>query len=131
MIDTLRLAILQSELALFPATGIVMNPIDWTHIELIKDEEKRYIFAQVQGLATKTLWSRSVVDTPAMTVDKYLVGAFKLAAQVFDREDANVEISTEDRDNFVKNMITLRCEERLALAIYRPESLIYGDFGNV
>jgi HK97 family phage major capsid protein len=131
MIDTIRLAILQSELALFPATGVVMNPIDWTHIELTKDSQGRYIFAQVQGLATKTLWGRSIVDTPAMTVDKYLVGAFKLGAQIFDREDANVEVSTEDSDNFRKNLITLRGEERLALAIYRPEAFIYGDFGNV
>jgi HK97 family phage major capsid protein len=128
MIDTIRLAILQSELALFPATGVVMNPIDWTHIELTKDSQGRYIFAQVQGLATKTLWGRSIVDTPAMTVDKYLVGAFKLGAQIFDREDANVEISTEDSDNFRKNLVTIRAEERLALAVYRPESFIKGTF---
>lgn len=130
-IDTIRLAILQAELALFPATGMVLNPTDWARIELTKDSQGRYIFANVQGVATPTLWGRPVVSTPAMTVDKFLVGAFRLGAQIFDREDANVEISTEDSDNFRKNLITLRGEERLALAVYRPEAFIYGDFGLV
>jgi HK97 family phage major capsid protein len=37
MIDTLRLAVLQASLNEFPATGIVLNPIDWARIELLKD----------------------------------------------------------------------------------------------
>jgi HK97 family phage major capsid protein len=77
------------------------------------------------------MWGRPVVSTPAMTNDKFLVGAFRLGAQIFDREDANVEISTEDADNFTKNMITIRGEERLVLVVYRPEAFIYGGFGLV
>jgi HK97 family phage major capsid protein len=65
-----------------------------------------------------------------MTIDKYLVGAFRLGAQIFDREDANVEISTEDDVNFRKNLVTIRAEERLGLAVYRPEAFIKGDFSD-
>jgi HK97 family phage major capsid protein len=53
---------------------------------------------------------------------------FSPAAQLFDREDANVVISTENADDFEKNMISIRCEERLALAVKRPEAFIYGTF---
>lgn len=127
-IDYVRLALLQAELALFPATGIVLNPTDWARIELTKDAEGRYIFAMPQTASTPMLWSRPVVSTPAMTVTKFLTGAFKLGAQIFDREDANVELSTEDGDNFKKNLVTLRGEERLALACYRGEAFIYGTF---
>lgn len=130
-IDTIRLAILQSEIALFPATGVVLHPIDWARIELTKTTVGEYIFAQVQSMAGPTLWGRPVVSTMAMSVDKFLAGAFLLGAQIFDREDANVEISTEDSDNFRRNLVTIRAEERLALAVYRPEAFIYGDFGNV
>lgn len=130
-IDTIRLAMLQSELALFPNSGVVLNPIDWARIELTKSTVGEYIFAQPQSLAGPTLWSRPVVSTIAMTVDKFLTGAFMLGAQLFDREDANVEISTEDSDNFRRNLVTIRAEERLALAVYRPEAFIFGDFGNV
>jgi len=131
MIDTVRLAILQSELAEFPSTGIVLNTIDWTRIELTKDNEGRYIFAAPQSVAGPMLWGRPVVATQAMDPDEFLTGAFRLGAQVFDREDATVEISTEDSDNFRKNLVTVRGEERLVLAVYRPEAFIYGDFGNV
>lgn len=127
-IDYIRLALLQSELALFPASGMALNPIDWARIETTKDLEGRYIFAQPQALANPVLWGRPVVSTPAMTATKFLVGAFKLGAQIFDREDANVELSTEDGDNFKKNLVTLRAEERLALCVYRPEAFIYGTF---
>lgn len=129
-IDTIRLALLQAELAEFPATGIVLNPIDWARIELTKDAEGRYIFAQPQNSATPMLWSRPVVSTQAMDQDDFLAGAFRLGAQLFDREDANVEVSTEDSDNFRRNLVTIRAEERLVLAVYRPEAFVFGDFTN-
>lgn len=123
-IDTIRLMLLQAELAEYPATGIVLHPSDWCAIELTKETTGAYIFANPQSLATPRLWGRPVVATQAMTVDTALVGAFQLGAQVFDREDANVVISTENQDDFIKNMVTIRAEERLALAVYRPEAFI-------
>lgn len=123
-IDVIRLMLLQAELAEYPATGIVLHPSDWTAIELTKDDNKGYIFANPQSMASPVLWGRPVVATQAMTVDTALVGAFQLGAQIFDREDSNVVISTENQDDFIKNMVTIRAEERLALAVYRPEAFI-------
>ena len=130
-IDNIRLAMLQAFLAEYPATGIVMNPIDWARIELLKDTTGRYIIGNPQGSIGATLWNLPVVETQAIAVDKFLTGAFKMGAQVFDRWQARVEVATENEDDFVKNMVTILAEERLALAVYRPESFIYGDFGNV
>lgn len=123
-IDVLRLMLLQAELAEYPATGIVLHPSDWTAIELTKDTTGSYIFANPQSLAQPVMWGRPVVATQAMTVDTALVGAFRMGAQIFDREDANVVISTENQDDFIKNMVTIRAEERLALAVYRPEAFV-------
>lgn len=123
-IDVLRLMLLQAELAEYPATGIVLHPSDWAVIELKKETTVGYIFANPQALATPRLWGRPIVTTQAMTVDTALVGAFDLGAQLFDREEINVVIATQNEDDFVKNMITIRCEERLALAIYRPEAFV-------
>ncbi|WP_423192973.1 phage major capsid protein [Cupriavidus sp. H18C2] len=130
-IDNIRLAMLQAALAEFPATGIVMHPSDWARIELLKDTTGRYIIGNPQGVAQPTLWGQPVVATQAISVDKFLTGAFKLGAQVFDRWEARVEVATENEDDFVKNLVTILAEERLALAVYRPEAFIYGDFGNV
>jgi HK97 family phage major capsid protein len=131
MFDQIRYAMLQAVLAEYPATGHVLHPIDWARMETTKDGQGRYILGDPANGAPPRLWRLPVVETPAMTVDKFLTGAFKLACQLFDREDANVELSTEDRDNFVKNMVTIRGEQRTGLAVYRPEALVYGDFGFV
>lgn len=130
-LDMIRLALLQAELAEYPATGIVMNPTDWARIEMLKDADGRYIIGNPQGVAAPTLWGRPVVATQAIAADKFLTGAFRLGAQVFDRWQARVEVATENEDDFVKNMVTILAEERLALAVYRPEAFVYGDFGNL
>ncbi|ELI8400356.1 TPA: phage major capsid protein [Yersinia enterocolitica] len=128
-IDDLRLAMLQSQLARFSASGHVLHFIDWAKIELTKDTLGRYILGNPSALTTPTLWGLPVVATEAAAFKgKFLTGAFNAGAQIFDREDANVVISTENSDDFEKNMITIRCEERLALAVYRPEAFITGAF---
>lgn len=129
-IDDIRLAILQAQLARLPATGIVLHHIDWAKIELIKDDVGGYILANPLSLAGPRLWGLPVVATE---IDEFkgnlLVGAFQTGAQFFMREDANVVIATTNADDFEKNMITVRCEERGALAVKRPEAFVYGPFG--
>ncbi|KAA8667385.1 phage major capsid protein [Pantoea dispersa] len=128
-IDDLRLAMLQAQLARFPASGHVLHFIDWAKIELTKDTLGRYILANPAALTGPTLWGLPVVATEAAAFQgKFLTGAFNAGAQIFDREDANVVISTENADDFEKNMISIRCEERLALAVKRPEAFVYGSF---
>lgn len=131
-IDTLRWAMLQSQLARIPATGHVLHYTNWAEIELLKDTLGRYIVGDPQGTLAPRLWNLPVVPTeiPAFQ-DKFLTGAFAQGAQLFDREDANVVISTENVDDFEKNMISIRCEERAALAVYRPEAFIYGSLPTV
>lgn len=128
-IDDLRLAMLQAQLARLPASGHVLHFIDWAKIELTKDTLGRYILANPLGLAGPVLWGLPVVATEAVGFEgKFLTGAFQTGAQLFDREDANVVISTENADDFEKNLISVRCEERAALAVKRPEAFIYGEF---
>jgi len=126
IIDVLRLAMLQAALAEYPATGHVLHPTDWAVIETLKDTTGRYIIGNPQGTTTPTLWGLPVVATQAIPVRKFLTGAFKLGAQLFDRWDARVETGFVN-DDFIKNLVTVLAEERLALAVYRPEAFIYGD----
>lgn len=132
-VDQVRMAILQAVLAEFPSTGIVMNPIDWARFEMIRvdrdadgNPKGAYLIGNPQSGATPQLWRLPVVETPAMTAGKFLTGAFRLGAQLFDRWVARVQLSTENEDDFVNNLVTILAEERLALAVYRPEAFIYG-----
>ena len=129
MIDDIRDAMLQAQLARLPASGIVMHFTDWAQIETLKDSTYRYVIGNPQGSISPTLWGLPVVTTEISTfLNKFLTGGFQGGAMILDREDANVVIATENEDDFIKNMITIRCEERLALQVKRPEAFIYGNF---
>jgi HK97 family phage major capsid protein len=108
--------------------GIVINPDDWADIVALKDNDGRYIgngpFGGMQG---ESLWGKRVVVTEAMTAGTALVGAFGMAAQVFRRGGLTVEASNSHADYFKKNLTAIRAEERLALAIYRPQAFATAD----
>lgn len=127
-IDVLRLAVLKSALAELPTTGAVLHPADWASIELLKETTGAYLIGNPQGALAPTLWSLPIVATQAISQGSFLTGAFRLGAQIFDRWDARVEVSTEDDQNFRKNLVTILAEERLALAVYRPEAFVKGAF---
>ncbi len=129
--DRLRLALLQAELAEYPSDGIVLSPIDLAAIELTKNGQNDYLYSNPRFPTQAGLWARPVVATTAMTQGDFLVGAFQLGAQGWDREDVNLTVSLEDRDNVVKNLVTLLVEERLALTVYRPEAFVKGDFDGI
>jgi HK97 family phage major capsid protein len=127
--DTVAHAIAQSEVALLPATGIVMNTNDLEGLKVVKDTLGRYIASGGPfGPMITSLWGRPVVGTLAMPVNQFLVGAFLDGATIYDRQGVTVLISTENEDDFVNNKVTILCEERLAFAVRRPQAFIYGVF---
>jgi HK97 family phage major capsid protein len=130
-IDRVRLALLQVILAEYPASGVVLNPIDWARIELTKDADKRYIVGNALSPIGPTLWGLPVVQTQAMTAGEFLTGAFNLAAQIFDRMGVEVLLSSENSTDFEQNLMTARIEERIALAVYRPEAFVAGDLNTL
>lgn len=127
-IDIIRRAITQSVLAGYPVDGIVLHPRDWEDIELMKGTNGHYIWVSVQDGGTTKLWKVNVVDTVAMTLGSFLVGAFGMGGTVWDRQQASIRISESHDKFFTKNMLAILAEERLALTIYRPESFVTGDF---
>lgn len=127
-LDVLRDAIKQCQQSEYMPTAIVINTAQWYTLETAKDSQGRYLFANPTSQAQPTLWGLPVVVSNSVTAGTFLVGAFDMAAQLWDRQDAVVEMSLEDSNNFQKNMVTIRCEERLAVTIYRATALVGGVF---
>jgi HK97 family phage major capsid protein len=128
MLDELLLAVAQAQQSHIPATGIVINDLDWKRMQAAKDGEGRYLGSGPFGAQPNVAWTLPVIDTASMPQGEFLVGGFGLAAQLLDRMDVEVLVSAEDRDNFIKNMLTVRAEERVALAVKRPEAIVAGAF---
>ena len=127
-IDRLRLGLLQVALTDYSADGIVLNPTDWAGIELLKDTTGHYIYGNPHAASTPMLWGLDVVATQSVGVGEWLTGAFFMAATLYDRQVTEVLISSEHSDNFVKGMLTMRAEKRVALAVKRAAALVTGDF---
>lgn len=120
-----RRAATRSILAYFQPTGVVLHPLDWENIELERDANGAYTVAvSVAVGGEKRVWRLAVSDTPAMQQGRALVGAFGTGAKLYDREEVNIQISTENRDLFERNAYTLRAEERLGIVVDRPESFV-------
>lgn len=128
MIDTIRRASLQVRVAEYRPTFVVLNPEDWAGIETTKDKEDRYIEVSIRSGGEMRIWRLNVVETTAISAGQFLVGA-SLGAQVWDREQAAVQVSTQHDDFFTRNLVAILAEERLALTVYRPESFVRGHFG--
>lgn len=129
-IDMIGAALLQSALADFPADGIILHPADWMRIRFIKDGDGKYLLGDPGSAAPPILFGKPVVESKAQTVGEFTVGQFKAAATLYDRMSTTVMISTEDGDNFRKNLCTLLAEERVAFAVRQPKALTHGAFGD-
>lgn len=125
----IRRAATRVELAEYSATGIIVHPLDWEALELETDNEGRYRLAvSVAVGGEKRVWTMDVIPTTAMTQGQYLLGAFGMGSMFYDRETVNVTVSTENADNYERNVVTFRAESRGALEVFRPESHVAGTF---
>lgn len=124
--DTLSEALETIEAANHTATGIVVNPVNWRQVTRIKDTQGRYILGGPATVDEPRLWGLPVAASNGMPIDKFLVGDFVAGAEIFDRMDSVIDISTENEDDFIKNMVTIRAEERLALAVFRSDYFVTG-----
>jgi HK97 family phage major capsid protein len=76
-----------------------------------------------------TLFGLDVVATTNIAAGTFLVGSGNPAAtEIRDRLELQVEVSTEHSDFFVKNLVAIRAEKRLALITRRPGSFVTGSF---
>ena len=127
--DALRRAATLSFLAYYEPTGIVLHPNDWEDIELTKDANGQYLIAVSVAMGGEPkVWRMPIVDTPAIAEGTALVGAFGTGAQLYDREQSSIRISEQHSDFFVRNAIVILAEQRLALAVKRPEAFVVVDF---
>lgn len=133
-IEQLVQAISQLEALDREANGILLNPADYYNIMLTKASGSgEYDFPSLVQITNGQMFVAGVpvYKSTAMTVDKFLVGDWRMGANLIFREPAKVQFFYEDSTNVRKNSVTVRVEERVALPIYGSDYFIYGDFGNV
>lgn len=108
------------------ANAILLNPADAQGIELLKDDELRYLAgAPFETAGNRVLWGLPVVESDVMPAGTGLVGDFSKAI-LFDREQTTLAIGTAN-DDFVRNIVRIRGEARAAFGVIRPSAFVAVD----
>ena len=113
------------------ATAVVLNPGDAEALRLVKTTVGEYVWADSDATTADggTLWGLTPVVTNSMPKNQFLVGDFgPSAVQIVERQSSIVQISYEHADFFVRNLVALRIEERIDLAVYQPFAFCVGTF---
>jgi HK97 family phage major capsid protein len=98
-----------------------MNPSAWFAIVGKKLTTGEYLAGGPFGSPqAPMLWGRQVALTDQITATTALVGAFKTGAQIFRRGGIRVDSTNAHSDYYTRNLVCIRCEERLALSVTRP-----------
>lgn len=125
---TIGLAIGKVENVDGEADGVAMNPTDfWTmlttrHSTFLDGRAVTTEGANLPfGPAPQTMWGYPVVRSRSVTSGKVIVGAWRTGAQVFDRNSMTIRVGDQHSDYFTNNKVAILAEERLALAVYRPD----------
>ena len=131
--------ILKAKQAVRTATGyaadaILINPADLEALLLTKDSNLQYLLggpaygSYGNGVynANPRIWGLTVVESAEIPEGAAVVGAFKAGASVVTKsgEGLRVEVSNSDQDDFIKNRVTVRIEERLVLATRVPSAFV-------
>lgn len=126
--DAIRRAMTVARLAEYPVSGVVLHPDDVEDLETIKGSDGHYLNIAMMIGNQRQVWRVPFVETTAINSGEFLVGAFNMGAELFDRMQAMVRIAEEHKDFFMRNMLQLLIEERIAMAIYRPQAFVKGTF---
>lgn len=112
--------------------AVIVNPADWGAAERTREQYSAgnygmYLNGVPGTLASANPFGVRIVLSNNMTAGKFAIGAFDQAAVVYNRQGATVEMGYVNAD-FTNNVVTIRAEERLALAVEKPSAIYYGDF---
>lgn len=108
-----------------PVSAVFISPVQWMEILINKGTTEEYTYPVIfraDGVMTiggvPIYWSNVFED------EEGIVGDFARGTAIFQRKAMNIAYSGEHKDNFGKNVITIRLEGRLALPIYWPEAFL-------
>lgn len=114
----------------FEASGIVVSWAKWKSVidaRVNAGTDDRFIHGSPvgRGSGPRDIDGVPVLVTNAINDTDALVGDFQMGASLWDRESGMVRVSDSHSDYFVKNKLAILAEERVALAIYRPDAFVH------
>jgi len=108
---------------------VIVNPADWGAMERTREGAGtgQYLYGMPGMNAGMNPFGLRIVLSNNMASGKFLVGALRASTVLYNRAGAVIDMGYVN-DDFTKNLITIRAEERLGLGVERASGIRYGDF---
>ena len=100
-------------------SALLVNPADAEKIDLLKDANNVYYYGGPSVIGQRTLWGVPVVESETQTEGTALIGDFSKAV-LWDREQTTISVTDSHADFFIRNLVAVLAEERLAFGVTRP-----------
>jgi len=132
VLETLLRAITQVRLAFFEPTAVLMNPLDYITIRLLRDDSGAgvgtggYLFGPPSQVGIDTVWGIPIVQDVTLAQGSAVVADWKQAI-LYVREGVNVIATDSHSDFFVRNLVAILAEGRYAVAVPRPQAFSVAD----
>lgn len=106
-------------------SGILVNPAQAEAIDLAREDGATggFLGGGPFGTTGRTMWGTRVVESEAVPAGTALVGDFSKAV-IWDRQQASVTMTDSHSDFFIRNLVAILAEERLAFAVTRPSAFV-------
>ena len=112
------------ESADYTVNGIVVNPKDWATLASVACDSQPCVVNFVGN--QMFIGGVPVYKASWVTEGKYYVGDWFWAKRIVV-DGLSVEFFEQDQDNVIKNLVTVRCEARVCLAVERGDAFVVGD----
>jgi len=106
------------------ADGVACNPLDyWVAVgKRWSTQFDNGFGGNSPAMPSNITWGLPAVRTRALASGSAMVASWSLGATIFQRQGVTIKVGDQHNDNFVKNILVVLGEERVALPIWR------GDF---
>lgn len=109
------------------ANGVAQNPLDYWLMCAERHANQfdgQAVGSVPFGTPMATVWDMPVVRTRSVPENSAIVADWAQGATLFDRMQTTIRQSDSHDDYFVKNKVAILAEERVALAVFRPDFFV-------
>ncbi|MBM4489509.1 phage major capsid protein [Rhodococcus hoagii] len=106
--------------------AVVLSPADMETVDLARDEQGRFFGAGPFAFGPRTLWGLPTIESESQPDGEALLGDYSKAV-LWDREQTTVTVTDSHADFFIRNMVAILAEERVAFAVTRPTAFVKVD----
>lgn len=103
---------------------LLIHPLDYEELVLDKDSTGVYRFGSPVNSLKPSIWGLTPIVTTLVAAGSPLVADFGQAATLWTREGISIAASDQHSDFFLKGLVAIKAETRVAFALVRPKAVV-------